>query len=53
MELRREHFEKAIVSRPEVIECYLMTGESDYLLRGVVPDIAACQAFLLDYLEEF
>ena len=29
-----------------------MTGESDYLLRVVVPDIAAYQAFLLDHLEE-
>jgi hypothetical protein len=29
-----------------------MTGESDYLLRVVVPDIAACQAFLLDPMEE-
>ena len=29
-----------------------MTGESDYLLRVVVPHIAAYQAFLLDHLEE-
>ncbi len=47
---RLEHFETAIVARPEVMECYLMTGESDYLLRVVVPDIAAYQAFLLDHL---
>ena len=50
VERRLEHFEKAIVARPEVMECYLMTGESDYLLRVVVPDIAAYQAFLLDHL---
>ena len=26
------------------MECYLMTGDSDYLLRVVVPDIAAFDA---------
>ena len=50
VERRLEHFEKAIVARPEAMECYLMTGESDYLLRVVVPDIAAYQAFLLEHL---
>ncbi len=50
VERRLEHFESAIVARPEVMECYLMTGESDYLLRVVVPDIAAYQAFLLEHL---
>ena len=50
VERRLEHFETAIVARPEVMECYLMTGESDYLLRVVVPDIAAYQAFLLEHL---
>jgi DNA-binding Lrp family transcriptional regulator len=50
VERRLEHFEQAIVERPEVMECYLMTGESDYLLRVVVPDVAAYQGFLLDHL---
>lgn len=36
-----ETFEKAIRGRPEVMECYLMTGDADYLLRVVVPDIRA------------
>jgi DNA-binding Lrp family transcriptional regulator len=31
-------FEKAVQGVPEVIECYLMTGEFDYLLRVVVSD---------------
>ncbi len=43
-------FERAIVERPEVMECYLMTGEFDYLLRVVVPDIAAYERFLIDHL---
>jgi DNA-binding Lrp family transcriptional regulator len=45
-----DEFERQIVSRPEVMECYLMTGDADYLLRVVAPDIAAFQRFLLDHL---
>jgi DNA-binding Lrp family transcriptional regulator len=33
-------FEAAVQSLPEVMECYLMTGEFDYLLRVVVSDMA-------------
>jgi DNA-binding Lrp family transcriptional regulator len=33
-------FEEAVRSVPEVMECYLMTGEYDYLLRVVVADTA-------------
>ncbi len=33
-------FEEAVRSIPEVMECYLMTGEFDYLLRVVVADMA-------------
>ena len=36
--------------RPEVLECYLMTGDSDYLLRVVVPDVSAYERFLKDSL---
>lgn len=43
-------FEAAIEDRAEVVECYLMTGESDYLLRVVVPDLAAFERFLMDHL---
>ena len=42
-----EVFEKAIRARPEVMECYLMTGEADYLLRVVVPDLQALEHFIL------
>lgn len=31
-------FEKSVRQVPEVMECYLMTGEYDYLLRVVVVD---------------
>jgi DNA-binding Lrp family transcriptional regulator len=43
-------FEVAVTKRPEVMECYLMTGESDYLLRIVVPDLAAYERFLKQHL---
>jgi Lrp/AsnC family transcriptional regulator, leucine-responsive regulatory protein len=33
-------FEQAVRTVPEVMECYLMTGEYDYLLRVVVADTA-------------
>ena len=45
-----ENFEREIVARPEVMECYLMTGDSDYLLRVVAPDLEAFQRFLLEHL---
>lgn len=32
-------FETAVATVPEVVECYLMTGVSDYLLRLVVRDV--------------
>ncbi|MBI3068218.1 MAG: Lrp/AsnC family transcriptional regulator [Betaproteobacteria bacterium] len=45
-----EVFENAISERPEVMECYLMTGDSDYLLRVVVPDVQSLERFIVDYL---
>ena len=47
---RLDTFEQQIVKRQEVLECYLMTGDSDYLLRVVVPDVAAYERFLKDAL---
>src|SRR5688572_23560213 len=48
-----EAFESAVRARPEVLECYLMSGEADYLLRIVVPDVAAYERFLKDSLTRF
>jgi DNA-binding Lrp family transcriptional regulator len=45
-----EAFERAIRERPEVMECYLMTGDADYLLRVVVPDLPALEHFILNFL---
>ena len=41
-----EQFAKAIANWPEVLECYLMTGPRDYLLRVVVADLEAYEWFL-------
>lgn len=45
-----EAFESAVKKWPEVMECYLMTGDSDYLLRVVAKDIDAYQRFVLERL---
>ncbi len=45
-----ETFQRAIRDRPEVMECYLMTGDADYLLRVVVPDLQALEHFILNFL---
>ena len=50
VEAALETFERLIRERAEVLECYLMTGDADYLLRIVVPDVAAYEQFLKDHL---
>lgn len=45
-----KRFERVILGRPEVMECYLMTGDADYLLRVVCADLAAYERFVLDHL---
>ncbi|WP_312028323.1 Lrp/AsnC family transcriptional regulator [Aquabacterium sp. J223] len=45
-----EAFEARICSREEVMECYLMTGDADYLIRVAVPDMAALERFILERL---
>lgn len=39
-------FESAVADFPEVMDCYLMTGEADYQLRVLVPSLAAFEDFL-------
>ena len=34
------HFEKAVARVPEVMDCYLMSGDFDYLLRVIIKDNA-------------
>jgi Lrp/AsnC family leucine-responsive transcriptional regulator len=45
-----EDFEQQVLQYPEVMECYLMTGSFDYMLRVVLPDLDSYQRFLADKL---
>lgn len=45
-----ENFEAAMNRYSEVMECYLMTGDSDYLIRVVVEDVQALQRFIVQNL---
>jgi len=48
---RFEAFETQVRNYPEVLECYLITGQAaDYLLKVIVPDMEYYQAFLLGKL---
>ncbi|WP_233554681.1 MULTISPECIES: Lrp/AsnC family transcriptional regulator [Deinococcus] len=45
-----EDFAEKMRSRPEVLECYLCLGDTDYLLKVCVPNLDAYQSFLVDVL---
>src|SRR4030095_12354091 len=42
-------FERAAAARPEVMDCYLMTGDRHYLLRIALPDLEAYERFVMDF----
>jgi len=46
-------FEQAARAHPEILECYTLMGETDFLLRIVCRDIKAYEAFFLDHLSRF
>ena len=43
-------FRKEVSALPEVIAAHLVSGESDFLLQVVVPDLRGYERFLLDTL---
>lgn len=45
-------FDKAIRDRPEVLDCYTLTGEWDFCLRIVTRDMKEYEAFFLDHLSK-
>ncbi len=45
-------FEDAIKRLPEVVECYTLLGEQDYLLRVVTRDLASYEAFFRKHLSQ-
>ena len=40
--------EEALLAMPEIVACHLVSGDADYLLEVVVPDIEHYQRFLID-----
>jgi DNA-binding Lrp family transcriptional regulator len=46
----RQAFEKYVAQCPEVIECFSMSGDWDYLLRVVAADVSDYNKFLMDQL---
>jgi Lrp/AsnC family transcriptional regulator len=45
-------FDQAIRDRPEVLDCYTLTGEWDFWLRIVTHDMKEYEAFFLDHLSK-
>ena len=43
-------FEEAVLALPEVVACHIVSGEADYLLEVVVPNLEHYQRFLLGKL---
>ncbi|RIK83818.1 MAG: AsnC family transcriptional regulator [Hyphomicrobiales bacterium] len=41
-----DRFARAVAGWPEVVDCYLMTGQRDYLMRIVVKDLQAYETFI-------
>ncbi|MEE9328637.1 MAG: Lrp/AsnC family transcriptional regulator [Parvularculaceae bacterium] len=44
------NFEKEFTERPEVMECYLVTGKFDYYIRVLIPTLSAYETFLSETL---
>jgi Lrp/AsnC family leucine-responsive transcriptional regulator len=45
-----ESFRVAVRRLPEVVVCHIVSGETDFLLQVVVPDLAAYERFLMGTL---
>ncbi len=48
---RQDHaieFQQAVQGYPEVLQCFAVTGDADYVLRVIIQDMAAYDCFLND-----
>ena len=45
-----QRFQQAIAGISEIQECHTVTGEADYLLKVVAPDLKAFSSFLMERL---
>jgi Lrp/AsnC family transcriptional regulator, leucine-responsive regulatory protein len=50
IQLSLDNFTRSIDRISQVMECYLMTGDSDYLLRVLVPDIEDLEDLIVNKL---
>jgi Lrp/AsnC family leucine-responsive transcriptional regulator len=41
-------FEQAVAAAPQIVSCYATTGQADYVIKVLVPDIKSYEAFLHD-----
>ncbi|RYF17355.1 MAG: Lrp/AsnC family transcriptional regulator [Comamonadaceae bacterium] len=41
-------FEEAVAAAPQIVSCHATTGQADYVLKVLVPDIKSYEAFLHD-----
>jgi Lrp/AsnC family transcriptional regulator, leucine-responsive regulatory protein len=49
---RAEELEEAVAKIDEIVACYIVAGEADFLLEVVAPDLAAYEQLLLHKLLE-
>jgi Lrp/AsnC family transcriptional regulator, leucine-responsive regulatory protein len=49
---RALEFEEAVLAMPEIVACHMVSGDTDYLLEVVVPDLERYQHFLVGKLRE-
>ncbi|MGI9509378.1 MAG: Lrp/AsnC family transcriptional regulator [Geminicoccaceae bacterium] len=47
-----EQFVQAVMNCPEILACYAMSGDEDYMLRVLVPNVRSYDRFLEDFLLE-
>jgi DNA-binding Lrp family transcriptional regulator len=40
------HFEQAVADAPQIVSCYATTGQADYVIKVLVPDIKSYESFL-------
>lgn len=45
-----EHFSREVLLLPEVLECHLMAGDCDFMLRVIISDLEEYRKFLSQYL---
>jgi DNA-binding Lrp family transcriptional regulator len=45
-----QRFERAVAASPPIVSCYATTGQADYVVKVLVPDIKNYEAFLHEVL---